>query len=63
MMYEATGKSHLDKTRQGTIPRKRQTLNAVKTMPTNELLVESSELPLHLKRTKLSLKGKWTAFV
>ncbi|XP_053091437.1 uncharacterized protein LOC113528898 [Pangasianodon hypophthalmus] len=55
MVCEAAAKIHLEKLDRIQYRVLRLSLGAVKTTPINALLVESNELPLHLRRNKLSL--------
>lgn len=55
MVFDIAAKSHLQKLDRMQYRALRLCLGAVNTTPINALLVESSDLPLNLRRTKLSL--------
>ncbi len=55
MVYGAAAKSILEKLDKIQFRALRISIGAVKTTPTNALLVEANELPLYLRRSKLSL--------
>ena len=55
MVYEVAAKTHLERLDRVQARALRLCLGATKTTPINALLVESNELPLHLRRNKLLL--------
>ncbi len=55
LMRSVTAKSILEKLDKIQFRALRISIGAVKTTPTNALLVEAYELPLYLRRSKLSL--------